>query len=150
MKYTSVESTTGEEVMMTPKERLLLLADKLEADANNPKGIKFDLYQWFGDETKEMICNGGVPILDCGTVGCAIGLAMLTPEFNKEGFGTSKFQTPEFNKKVQWDAVEEYFGLSHRKALKLFYDLEYPRNLRKGADAERAVTKRIREHTATM
>lgn len=129
---------------MTPKERLLLLADKLDEDANNPNGIKFDLEEWFLNK-EELRMKGKEPHIDCDTVGCAIGLAMLTPEFNEEGFTKTTYLTPAFRGTTKWDAVETYFGLSGNTAIRLFYSGSYPANLRTGADAERAVAGRIRD-----
>jgi len=135
--------------MMTPKEKLLLLATKLEADAANPKGMKFDLANWFDAESimkleKDMVR----PTPDCGTTGCAIGLAMITPEFLEEGFAAGMRRYPDYNGDTGWEALESYFGVEYNDAIRLFMDDQYPKDLRKGAEAERAVAQRIREYVA--
>jgi len=126
---------------MIPTERLLLLADRLEEDATNPSGMKFDLQEWFGEETNAH----NRPALDCNTTGCAIGLAMLTPEFNAEGFKADADFDPIFvNADIPagWDAVQAYFGLTFSEAANLFSHASYLKG--KGATAELAVAKRIR------
>lgn len=131
---------------MTPKERLLLLANRLEADAANPNGMKFDLLNWFSEETVNGYDNPTQLKPDCNTTGCAIGLAMLTPEFNAEGFKAEKrVFDPEFGNRLGWGAVEEYFNLTRDECEQLFQLSSYSSALRKGADGERAVAARIRE-----
>jgi len=65
------------------KRRLLKLADLLEADAKNKKGVKFDLGTWGN-------LNEGTPeeeVISCGTTACAAGLAAMSGAFKKEGLG---------------------------------------------------------------
>ena len=60
------------------KLRLLKLADLLEADAKNKKGIQFDMTDWgtVSDHKKP---------LSCGTQACAMGLAALSGAFKRAG-----------------------------------------------------------------
>lgn len=136
---------------MTPKERLLLLADRLDADAANPNGMKFDLLNWFSDETVNGYDSPTQLKPDCNTTGCAIGLAMLTPEFNAEGFKAEKYVfDPEFGDDVGWVAVGGYFELTRDECERLFQCSFYPEALRKGVDGERAVAARIRDFLAAI
>lgn len=71
------------------KRRLLKLADLLEADAKNPKGIKFDLGTWAqtkGDEVS----------VSCGTSACAMGLAALSGAFVRAGLTYEVEEAPEW------------------------------------------------------
>ena len=66
------------------KQRLLKLAALLEEDAGNPKGMKFDLGYWaapanLGDSDLSKKDFS----VDCGTVGCAVGLACLSGAFRR-------------------------------------------------------------------
>lgn len=135
---------------MTPKERLAFLADKLEENANNPKGMKFDLSLWSHTER-------AVPkAIDCRTTGCAVGLAGLLPEFVAEGFSitgnifsttTPRYVTDRENVEG-WRAVETFFDLSPEKAGWLFTEHRYQWDdlPTKGAAGELAVANRIREY----
>lgn len=127
------------------KRRLLKLADLLESDADNPSGVRFDLETWASTE-------GPVPTINCGTQACAIGLAMLSPEFNLEGlhFGDGYLTqfSPHFEGERGFDAVETFFGLSDKEANFLFVYAHYDKNLRAGRDSELAVAKRIRDFVA--
>ena len=138
---------------MTPTERLLLLADKLEQNANNPTGMKFDLENWFNTETFEE-----KPEINCGTIGCAVGLATLIPEFNAEGFiysGTGYFPTYTQTDNLLcanyrydgWLAVRKYFALDFEQATQLFDPEYYP--IAKGAEAELMVAAKIRSFVKT-
>ena len=76
---------------------LLKLADLLEADANNPTGITFDLGTW-GCPTQDVdydtfakgILDKSVPV-SCGTTGCAMGLAAISGIFKDEGLTYRRF-----------------------------------------------------------
>jgi hypothetical protein len=59
------------------KKRLLKLADLLEADAKNRKGIKFDLgtVAMSSAEDGNFIKGELEPSVSCNTVACAMGLA---------------------------------------------------------------------------
>ena len=60
------------------RRRLYELADLLERDAKNKKGVSFDMNHWGYTE------NPDNPI-SCGTSACAMGLAALSGEFKKAG-----------------------------------------------------------------
>lgn len=138
-------SQTKRKLPSTPvgRRRLLKLADLLEADAKNKKGIKFDLGMWglADDETKPV---------SCGTTACAIGLAVASGAFKSDGLSSrNDFDlTPRFAGKQSWDAVQALFSLGHREASFLFMDTFYSADLRAGAAAEREVAKRIRDFVA--
>src|SRR6266403_4799676 len=76
-------------------------AELLEADANNPEGIKFDLGTWAADARINLATgyrdprdkqlykykdNEVVPV-NCGTQACAFGLFALSGAFKEEGLG---------------------------------------------------------------
>lgn len=80
------------------KRRLLKLADLLEEDAANAKGVKFDLrvVACHAKKHKEAPTSpyddgryfrpGERPTLDCGTAAGAVGLAVLSGAFKRQGF----------------------------------------------------------------
>lgn len=135
-------------------ERLLKLADLLEADASNPDGIKFDLDTWAGYNGAEKFPSHA-PKLDCRTQACAIGLACLSGVFKKDGL---KWQPapndnniiPLFEHKKNFEAVELFFGITDAEARHLFLRRSYwSADLpTRGAKAERAVARRIRDLVA--
>ena len=122
------------------KRRLLKLAKLLRADAKNKKGIKFDLSVWG-------IVPLGEPVkLDCNTTACAVGLAVLSGAFKREGLGctiTANIPMPTYRGECGFRAVEEFFGIPEWLALHLFHKEEYPPAKRQGAVGERAVATRI-------
>jgi hypothetical protein len=67
-------------------ERLQRMADLLERDAANPKGVKFDLSTWAAPGGKVSWEKKPREVkVDCGTSACALGLAAISGEFKKEG-----------------------------------------------------------------
>lgn len=130
-------------MMMTGFQRRALLAEELEKNAANPRGMKFDLSTWFGDKENMSMAP------DCGTVGCAVGLACLMPEFKKEGL-TVEFGTfamcPRYRKQSGWDAVEAFFGLNYDDSEHLFSVDAYEDGPTTGAEAELRVAKRLRKY----
>ncbi|MCA1831196.1 MAG: hypothetical protein LC750_00350 [Actinobacteria bacterium] len=143
----------------TGKRRLLKLADLLIADARKKKGIKFDLATWVKPSA------GGAydhftsrpktaPERNCGTAACAVGLACISPEFNKQGLGLAfrksffaldaqYMAVPAFGRRRDFSAVEAFFALTRRESGWLFTAGRYRKS--KGANAERTVAKRIRD-----
>jgi hypothetical protein len=127
-------------------ERLLKLADLLEADAKNKKGIKFDLGLWgFSDD--------GPASISCGTSACAVGLAVLSGAFKSDGLTNyygdlSGRICPSFDDVDGFEAVERLFNISNLEANFLFLDENYPSNKTTGAVGERFVAKRIRDFVA--
>lgn len=136
------------------KERLLKLAALLEADAENPKGVKFDLSRWgYQPDLPEDVTPDHVPA-SCGTTACAIGLACTSGAFKEEGFtgrlysradGEGNNIVPAYDGKLAFDAVSLFFELTHGQAHRLFTDGAYAIADRQGAIGERAVARRIRE-----
>lgn len=131
------------------KKRLLRLADLLEADAKNKKGVKFDLGTW-GRSTDE-----DVPaIVSCGTTACAMGLAAISGRFkraglfNKYGDGSWSILPAMKSGALGLDAAVELFDIRTRDAEFLFLENEYPRGKTEGAIGERFVAKRIRKFVA--
>lgn len=134
------------------KRRLLKLADLLEADAKNKKGIKFDLnVVGYVDNIPE----NEVVKLDCGTSACAVGLAAMSGKFNREGLsykvttGWLNNIVPTFNGRVlQYDtAAMRLFEITRREANFLFTPGQY-QTRQEGAKGERYVAKRIRDFVA--
>lgn len=133
------------------KQRLLKLADLLEADAANKKGIKFNLSTWAAD-THGVSSSFGVgetvPV-DCSTQACAVGLACLSGAFKRSGLGYDISFTgqlhPTFDGDKGWYAVQYFFGLTEVEAYHLFSADRYPENKRTAAAGERFVAKRIRK-----
>ena len=128
------------------KKRLLKLADLLEADAENKKGLQFDYFTWgwVTDETKPM---------SCGTSACALGLAALSGAFKRAGLGwrQPKGDTIKFlwnGRRVRASrAAMKTFGLSEKDSDYLFINAAgLP--CTNGAKAELAVAKRIRDFVA--
>jgi hypothetical protein len=134
------------------KRRLLKLADLLEADARNRRGIKFDLnvVGYVNNIPEDKIVK-----LDCGTSACAMGLAAMSGAFNREGLSyrvttgwLNNVATTFKGRKVQYDtAAMRLFDISRRDADFLFTSGQYPTE-QKGAKGERYVAKRIRDFVA--
>lgn len=128
------------------KRRLLKLADLLEADAKNKKGIKFDLnYFVRPDDPKE-------PSATCNTTACAVGLACVSGAFKRSGLGmvlsSNGFEIiPKFKRRFGEEAARSFFGIKGTE----FYFLFMPGSYLvgdSGSKAERAVAKRIRDFVA--
>jgi hypothetical protein len=127
------------------KRRLLKLAKLLRTDAKNKKGVQFDLTGWG-------ILPPGAVKLDCNTTACAIGLAVLSGAFKKEGLfydASAYIPVPRYNAQRGFAAVEEFFDLTEREALHLFHKDFYAISRRQGAVSERAVASRIERFCAT-
>ena len=122
---------------MKPKLKALTkLAKLLRENADNPHGMMFDL------DCVLTHRNSNKFAMDCGTVGCAIGLAAVSGQF--KGLTHNQVGTPHYKSYDGMRAGRMYFGLDLGQANRLFYSGAY-RNLPtvRGADAERAVAKRI-------
>ena|SRR6185312_8885744 len=137
------------------KRRLLKLADLLEADAKNLKGISFDLMTWA--RPSESIDGSyrtkleKVPV-DCGTSACAVGLACISGAFRRSGlsyvykrWNEGFYLIPQFGTEGGMKAVQSFFGIDRRSADFLFASDNYPEGKRQGAAAERFVARRIRD-----
>jgi hypothetical protein len=130
------------------KNRLLKLADLLEADAKNKKGIKFDLRDW-GHTDDQWTTPLSV---SCGTTACAVGLAVVSGAFKRSGlYNRSDLPgeiVPGVGDLEGFEAVESFFNLTEEEAGFLFSDIYYPIGRIKGAKGERFVAKRIRGFVA--
>lgn len=133
------------------KKRLLKLADLLEADADNKKGMKFDLGT-VGQPVSGLLTEKSDVGLNCGTVGCAIGLACISGAFARAGLGfeLGSFEIwPTFNGIRSFDAAATgVFGLTEEESDWLFMPEGYDRSTPTGARGERKVAKRIRDFVA--
>lgn len=122
------------------KERLLKLADLLEADAKNKTGLRFDMGNWgtITDPTKPV---------SCGTTACAMGLAALSGAFKRAGLGYrisgEQLLITMHDRVDAMEAAEKLFGISYEEAEYLFID-----TAGEGARGERAVAKQIRKFVA--
>lgn len=127
------------------KRRLLKLADLLEADAKNKKGIKFDLgvFGEVGDLT--------TPI-SCGTTACALGLAALSGAFKRQGLGFKLYEgdlTVTLGSRQDFKAGASLFDIQIHEATWLFHPFNYgQKQPLTGAKGERVVAKRIRDFVA--
>lgn len=129
---------------VTGRRRLLKLADLLEQDAKNKKGIKFDLGLW------GYVSDANSPV-SCGTSACAVGLAVASGAFKRAGLASLEGGprlTPKFRGLGGFAAVEAFFNLNMSESSFLFDDHSYRRAATKGASGERAVAKRIRDFVA--
>lgn len=127
------------------KDRLIRLAALLLRNATNKKGVKFDLQDW-GSSTD------GHKKLDCGTTACAVGLACISGEFEKDGLTINmdlaienNVINPRYKENWGWSAVIDFFSIDSPTAEKLFMSSKYPQGQRKGAAGEIAVANRILE-----
>lgn len=126
----------------TGNRRLLKLADLLEADAKNRKGIEFYFFNW------GTVSDPDKP-LSCGTQACAMGLAALSGAFKKAGlthkFGVYGELDIQFRGRgAALGAAMRVFAISSREASRLFAEGSYLTETR-GAKAERQVAKHIRK-----
>lgn len=118
-------------------KRLLALADALE----RAMPVKLNMDNWFSkprtllDKVEERMPYTNVdestvviPLVEdavsCGTAACAVGYAMLLPEFQEQGL-TMQYNAPYFMGLRKWSAVEEFFGLYEFNAFHLFHPDEY-------------------------
>jgi hypothetical protein len=147
----------------TFRRRLLKLASMLEADAKNPKGLKFDLdyigvKDGFGFVSDFVSYTDGYekdfdPGLNCQTTGCAMGLAAMSGEFKRAGLsyrvdGIWISPTIYGRESGYISAAKRIFGVTEDEAEYLFSPDYYPQNKINGAKAERLVVRRIRSVVA--
>jgi hypothetical protein len=139
------------------KKRLLKLADLLEADAKNKKGIKFNMGTW-GDiyETDNL--------MSCGTKACAMGLAALSGAFKRAGLGYNLTRYPDleycpaqlnitFSRNGYTHhggivSAMHLFDLTDQQAEALFTPNDLFGGTYTGAEAERHLAKLIRKFVA--
>lgn len=136
------------------KRRLLKLADLLEADAKNKKGMKFDLHVVGYANDAEA---GGTAELNCGTKACAMGLAAMSGAFKRQGLSykitngwLNNIETTVDGRRRDYDrAAMQIFDIDYVTANFLFTPSFYPSEMDKsGGKAERFVAKRIRDFVA--
>ena len=124
---------------------LLKLADLLEADANNPHGVRFNLGTWITTS------KGAAPEMSCGTQACAMGLAAISGIFKDEGLtydhGDVQLITSHGLRYSGFFAAARLFKIDVTAAIKLFSPDAY--DVRHGIKAELAVAERIRKGVAT-
>ena len=93
---------------------------------------KFDLSEWAQGEVSE-----NTPPNECGTVCCAVGFAMQHKPFNDQGFGVkyifdydidANVSIPAYLEDTNWNAVENFFGLTPRESKYCFHDSRYQEN----------------------
>lgn len=135
------------------EDRLLKLAELLEADADSPKGVKFDLALWgCRDDLSDRTRPRSIKV-DCGTTACAIGFACISNVFEEEGFagklvtkntGSGNNVIPQFDGREGMGAVTEFFGIDYSEAMNLFDNYAYERHERSGKAGKLAVSRRIR------
>lgn len=128
------------------KRRLLKLADLLEADAKNKKGIKFDFGDW------GTVSNLKEP-LSCGTRACAMGLAGLSGAFRRAGLKCkiAKCGFVELQMGRETDPIEiaaRLFDIDADDAFSLFIPGGGHRQRIVGSVAEKQVAKHIRDFVA--
>jgi hypothetical protein len=127
------------------EQRLLKLANLLEENANNPKGMRFDLTRWVYSAGKE-------PAVDCGTTGCAMGLAAISGIFKEDGInlyieGTGVALYKHGYIYHGFAAAAALFDIEVFAAIKLFSQDQY--KVFRGSEAELAVAARIRAFVTT-
>lgn len=140
------------------KERLLKLADLLEADADNTKGVSFDLCAWAQKKNeKGMFVTygfqpGEIVAVNCDTAACAWGLAAISGAFKDEGVdykigcetGFNRL-IPTFEGQIEFRAAESFFDIGMTEVSFLFDPDYYPSSKLRGAKGERFVAQRIRD-----
>ena len=145
------------------KQRLLKLAGLLEKNAKNKKGMRFNLNVVItrSDRHRSNLFLDDPPKVDCGTTGCAMGLAGLSGKFKKQGLG---FAVDGYGMAyLTWDkksmdysyAAMRLFDISYTAANFLFHPNSYTGRIT-GRAGELKVAKRIRKfvkhkgHTPTL
>lgn len=127
------------------KRRLLKLAELLEKDARNKKGIRFDMDRWgYVDDTANP--------LSCGTSCCAMGLAALSGTFKRAGLTAS---VNHGYVRIKWKnrivdgflAAKRLFDITNGQSIILFSLGR--RDLNVGVKGERAKAKQIRKFVKT-
>lgn len=156
----------GKKVVKTDYRKLAKLADFLETDAKNPKGIKFDMAIWANvDPEAEKI------EATCSTAACAFGAAAVAKLFDGltfhivadqiwkndlhdfggkggGGYVPMKVLTPRYKGKTDLEAARLLFGLTQGEACYLFTPGSYVHEQR-GRKGELFVAKRIRNFIVT-
>jgi hypothetical protein len=114
------------------KKRLLKLASLLHDHSNGRRvripgdgAPRFSMWTWIGSGDS------------CGTAACAVGCAMLSPWFQKQGLGTRlsreeilgrRVSVPKFGRRKEFPAVAAFFEISLGDAMQLFHPGSYPKD----------------------
>lgn len=146
------------------KQRLLKLVKLLREDARNKKGVSFDITVWAAPTGQRLF--PGVPTtplpVSCGTSACAMGLAVISGVFKKQGLNATynlhhdgvsmePIIALDGNTFLGYHAAAKLFGISPIEAVFLFSPTYYsdqhasvddPGQMR-GAEGERRVANRI-------
>jgi hypothetical protein len=128
------------------KTKLLNLAALLRKNAADEKGMKFDLNFVNILEDYDNYNKMG---RNCGTAGCAIGLAAVSEEFPEiKPYGKTLVK---YNGEVaEWNhAAADMFDLNQVEIIYLFLPSHYPPSKQKGATGERYVADRIEQFVAS-
>lgn len=133
------------------KKRLLKLADLLEADAKNKKGIKFDLGMI--GESSDWMAETFEPKVDCGTTACAMGLAAISGAFKGAGLsykvtGNAIDTTMNGRRTSYIRSACRVFEITYREANYLFSPYWYFKSIPRGSAGEIKVAKLIRDFVA--
>jgi hypothetical protein len=118
-------------------ERLIVLADALDAWQPSFRANEFDLGCWHVERS-------------CGTAVCAVGLAATLPELRAAGFKLYRGRIfnvsyPSYLGIRGWPAVERFFDVSEDTATYLFGPESYDESERSNP---RVVARRLRELVA--
>ena len=113
------------------KERLLKV---IEAMDSRPKGMRFDLIDWFY-----------VREHPCGSSACSIGCAGIYPWFRKRGFRL-RGGLPAYKRQIRWEAVYSFFGVDAEQAEYLFRGASYKRG--NSYDVARRIEKFVKNDGA--
>jgi hypothetical protein len=137
---------------------LLRGADLLEANANNPEGMKFDLEDWLSNSHggKGLTLDHSTLKANCGSVGCAMGLFAASGAFEKEGLTTGSAGPFRWhgghNTAGGYHLAVMLFAISPSEAEYLFSPTHYEpavddegRYTYKGKEMELRVAARIRD-----
>jgi hypothetical protein len=149
------------------RKLLLKLADLLEADAKNKKGIKFNLevvcepadLDLTTDDPTALGFGKNGPTLDCKTAACAMGLAAISKKFKNLGYELNADVNGQYYnievtyKKSEGDiytgfdsAAQAMFDIEWEDVQYLFVSDYYPNKYIRGKKGELAVAKRIRDY----
>ena len=145
-------------------ERLQRLAALLRKDADDPKGVKFDLGVWAAPSEDYQKSRGGHYFphnavekieVSCGTTACALGLAAISGEFKADGLtayfapgfecgGTTKYSLwPQYEGYDGMSAGQRFFGLETIGQSRFLFDPECYDELPVGREGELFVADRI-------
>jgi len=109
-------------------KKLLQVAEMLDGLSTEERKL-FGMFYWKKDT-------------ECGTACCVLGYSVqkgIIP-FKFEKYSHSEVYDILYKGSAGWNGVVDYFGITHKEALKLFGDSNYNTNVR-----PKTVAKRIRK-----